>query len=103
MSTMKKQELNVEETLSLQTKVRPSDPSSSPQATVPTICDFRGIREIVMKQTWEDADTLAARGVPLTSDLMGALIRRNWGKAKELARQQCRPVSPEEINKLLGQ
>lgn len=100
---MKKQELNVEETLSLQTKVRPSDPSSYPQSTVPAICDFRGIREIVMKQTWEDADTLAARGVPLTSDLMSALIRRNWGKAKELAKQQCRPVSPAEIKRLLGQ
>ncbi len=108
LSSLKKQELAVDETVTLQTKFsggkRNGDPSMDAQATgqVPLVCDFRGIREIVMTQTWQDADKLTAQGVPLTSGLWGTLVRRNWAKAKELAKQQCRPISPEEINRLLG-
>lgn len=109
MSSMKKQELTVDETVTLQTKLsavkkKDGDPgiAAQPPGQVPMVCDFRGIREVVMRQTWEDADKLASKGMPLTSDVFGALVKRNWGKAKELAKQQCRPISTEEINRLLG-
>ncbi len=107
MSTTRKQEIAVDETLTVQARLgqrKNGDLGTvgSPAGQVPLVCDFRGIREVVMKQTWEDADRLAAKRIPLTSDLWGALVKRNWEKAKELAKQQCRPISADEINRLLG-
>lgn len=107
MADMRKQELTVDETVTLQAQVRPrtktTDPSvMSQQTEVPAVCDFRKVRALVMKAVWQDADELEARGEPLTNELWAALVKKHWAEAKEEAKKVCRPLSPQQVSRLLG-
>jgi len=69
--------------------------------SVPRVCSFRGAREIVMERVWEKANKLEERGIPLTHELFGKLVKEEWRRVKEEARRVCPVVSLEEIMKLL--
>ena len=69
--------------------------------SVPRVCSFRGAREIVMERVWEKANKLEERGIPLTHELFGKLVKEEWRRVKEEARRVCPVVSLEEIRKIL--
>lgn len=68
---------------------------------IPKVCSFRGARELVMERVWEKANKLEAKGIPMTHELFGQLIREEWKKVKEEARKVCPVISPEELRRVL--
>lgn len=72
-------------------------------SSLPKVCSFRGARELVMGRVWEKARKLEERGIPITHDLFGRLIKEEWRTIKEEAAKVCPVVSYEEIQKILGE
>ena len=72
-------------------------------STVPKVCSFRGARELVMERVWEKARKLEERGIPVTHDLFGRLVKEEWKTVKEEATMDCPVVSYEEIQKILSE
>lgn len=70
---------------------------------VPRICSFRGARQEVMERVWKKAGELESKGIPLSHEVFGLLIRDEWKKVKEEAIKVCPIVSIEEIRKILGE
>lgn len=70
---------------------------------MPKVCSFRGAREIVMKRVWEKADKLEARGIPVTHELFGQLIKEEWKRVKDEAAKVCPIMSLEEVKKIIGE
>jgi len=68
---------------------------------VPKVCSFRGARELVMERVWEKANKLEAKGIPVTHELFGMLIKEEWRRVKEEAAKVCPVISMEEIRKIL--
>ena len=68
---------------------------------VPKVCSFRGARELVMERVWQKADKLEAKGIPVTHELFGMLIKEEWKRVKEDAAKVCPVISIEEIRKML--
>jgi len=68
---------------------------------VPKVCSFRGARELVMERVWEKANKLEAKGIPVTHELFGMLIKEEWRRVKEEAAKVCPAISMEEIRKIL--
>lgn len=68
---------------------------------VPKVCSFRGARELVMERVWEKVGKLEAKGVPVTHELFGMLIKEEWKKVKEEAARVCPVISIEEVRKIL--
>ena len=68
---------------------------------VPRVCSFRGARELVMERVWEKANRLEEKGIPVTHEMFGMLIKEEWKKIKEEARKVCPAISLEELKKAL--
>jgi len=69
---------------------------------ISNICTFRGVRREVMNRVWKHADELERKGVALDYGAFSYLIKRAWSEVKEEQRKVCRPVAPEELEKILG-
>lgn len=68
---------------------------------VPKVCSFKGARELVMERVWEKANKLEAKGIPVTHELFGMLIKEEWKRVKEEAAKICPVISLEEVKKML--
>lgn|GEM_PF-6572563 len=68
---------------------------------ISNMCTFRGARKEVMDRVWRTADELESKGVPLDYGAFGYLIKKKWAEVKEEQRKLCRPITPEELEKLL--
>jgi len=67
----------------------------------PKVCSFRGARELVMERVWEKARKLEEKGVPVSHEVFGMLIKEEWRRIKEEAAKVCPVVSLEEIRRIL--
>jgi hypothetical protein len=56
-----------------------------------------------MERVWEKAKRLEEKGIPLSHDLFGRLVREEWKTVKEEAAKVCPVVSYEEIQKILSE
>ncbi|MEM1944819.1 MAG: hypothetical protein QXX57_03670 [Nitrososphaerota archaeon] len=68
---------------------------------IPRVCTFRGAREEVMNSVWEKARKLEAKGIPLSPEMFGVLVREEWRRVKQEAAKVCPIVSPEQIKMML--
>jgi len=72
-------------------------------SSIPKVCSFRGARELIMQRVWEKARKLEEKGVPVTHELFGRLIKDEWKVIKEEAAKVCPVVSYEEIQRILSE
>jgi hypothetical protein len=56
-----------------------------------------------MERVWEKARRLEEKGIPLSHDLFGRLVREEWKTVKEEAAKVCPVVSYEEIQRILSE
>ena len=56
-----------------------------------------------MSRVWEKAKKLEAKGVPLSPEVFGLLIKEEWKAIKQEASRLCPIVSPEEIRRMLAE
>jgi|GEM_PF-2319749 len=70
-------------------------------SSVPKICTFRGVREEVMRRTWETAKKLEQRGVPLMPNVFGLLIKEEWKKMLEEVARVCPVVSLDDLRRMI--
>jgi hypothetical protein len=56
-----------------------------------------------MQRVWEKAKKLEEKGVPVTHELFGRLIKDEWKVIKEEAAKVCPAVSYEEIQRILSE
>ena len=52
-------------------------------SSIPKVCSFRGARELVMERVWEKSKRLEEKGIPLSHDLFGRLVREEWKTVKK--------------------
>jgi len=68
---------------------------------LPRLCSFRGAREEVMERVWHKARKLEERGIAVTNEVFGLLIKNEWEKVKEEASKVCPVLSPAELQRVL--
>jgi hypothetical protein len=56
-----------------------------------------------MERVWEKARKLEEKGIPLSHDLFGRLVREEWKTVKEEAAKVCPAISYEEIQGILSE
>ena len=69
---------------------------------IPAFCDFRRVRSWVLVETWRQSDNISKQGIPISPELWGQIMKRNWMVAKKKAGEVCKPVSKEDLENLLN-
>ncbi|GAI40416.1 unnamed protein product, partial [marine sediment metagenome] len=57
---------------------------------VPEICTFKGIRRVVMKRVWAEADQLELEGKPMLIGDFGKLVTEKWAEVKKEVPTVCK-------------
>ena len=57
---------------------------------LPEVCTFRGIRKKVLREVWKRAKEAEEKGIPLTHEDFGRLLREEWQKAIAESMKICK-------------